>query len=305
MFRFEQTKRLVAVTLDALAPGTEALDWHRWRLFSGSGSVEILVELQYDGWLILSQSCAPLMEGSFKGWELIRWNAHLPGGFKYVLLNGSHLELRAEIPVDEETDVIEHLRRTWLELTQVALLQGSNRVRANLPEISQAGSSLTIEQIKKLCEDANWPANERASGVAVTLEARGFWQALIEESPGGIRVSAELLGPQSLSEAACEALALFLLSAGRTIRMVRPVCLTRDGTSWVQFEACLPRPLSTTDLRHALAALSVACNLCGREIPLLAGEAAAQEYVLVRGQALSSFVKSIPLIERSQSHAHD
>jgi hypothetical protein len=142
--------------------------------------------------------------------------------------------------------------------------------------------------MKKLCDDANWPANERASGLAVTLEARGFWQALLEDSPGGIRVSAELLSPQTLSETAREALALFLLSAGSTIRLARPVCLTRDGSSRVQFESCLPLPLSPAALHHALAALSVACSLCGREIPLLAGETAAQEYLLVRGQALSS-----------------
>ena len=305
MFRFEETRRLIAVTLDALVPGSEALDWHRWRVGGGSGSVEILVELQYDGWLILSRPCVSLEEGGVSGWELVRRNVHLPCGFKYVLLNGSHLELRAEIPVDEETDVIEQLSRTLPELSQVALLQGSSDATANLPEVPPTGSSLTIEQIRKLCEDAQWSVNERTSGLAVTLEARGFWQALIEETPGGVRVSIELLGPQSLSETACEALALFLLSACITVRMVRPVGVTHDGNSRVQFEACLPQRLSSTDLHHALAALSVACSLCGREIPLLAAEAAAQEYLLVRGQALYSFVKSIPLIERSESHAHD
>ena len=245
--------------------------------------------------------------GSSNVWELIRRNACLPGGIKYVLQNGSDLELRAEIAVDEGTDITDPLRRTWLALSQVALLQNASPdgAAANLPEVTEAGRRLTHEEMKRLCVDAKWPVNERASGVAVTLEARGFWQALVEETPGGVRVSADLVGPQSLSETACEAMALFLLSAGRTIRMVRPVGVTRDGASRVQFEACLPLPLSTDDLHHALAALSVACSLCGREIPLLADEAAAQEYILVRGQALSSFVKSIPLIERSQSHAHD
>ena len=81
-----------------------------------------------------------------------------------------------------------------------------------------------------------------------------------------------------------QALAVALLTICGIIRMARATARENDGQAAARFEVVFSNAPCSGELVHALAALSVACRLCGKEVKVLQEEEeVAREYLAVRG----------------------
>ncbi len=145
----------------------------------------------------------------------------------------------------------------------------------------------------------------------VALDVReDFVQAVLDRSPqGDVLVAVSLAATEPLLAPACvQAVAVLLLRAAGAVRMVRATARQDAGPG---FEVHLgPEPLAD-ELGRALAALSVAWRLAGREADVLArDERVARQYVeTVHGfdaETVRGFIVSdVPEAERRHRQAAD
>ena len=97
------------------------------------------------------------------------------------------------------------------------------------------------------------------------MRGRSFPARLEQGAGSGVRARVSVGTFPELPVESRQAMALLLLSAGRSVRMARAAAEEGDGASSVSFEVLLPEIPSPTVLAHALSALWVACELCGQE----------------------------------------
>ena len=119
----------------------------------------------------------------------------------------------------------------------------------------------------------------------MTLDASGdFWQALVERRPDGIRVAAPVGALAMASDEVRNSIAVLLLTLNGVLRFARAAGEEQKGQVAAHLEALLPHFPSAEELGHALAALSVGCRLCGREVEVLQNDlVVAREYLVARG----------------------
>ena len=201
--------------------------------------------------------------------------------------------LRAEIPTDEEVDVPLRLHEACGAFQfAIERFHGGQPARSRRSKLSNADHhSSNGFDLRTLCEGTRWSFNQREDGSLVfDLSAReSFHQALAQtHATGSVSVSAELMGCTDLSSASQRALSLMLLRASCSVRSVRAAVETRDHAAVVRFEAVYPTPPSPTEFEHSLAALAVACDLCGAETGALQDEAVARTYLRLQLPAVKS-----------------
>jgi hypothetical protein len=247
----------------------------------------VRVEARPDGWSLRAPlALAPL--SAEQCWEALNWNHEFDGGAKLVLsADGRTPGLHAEFPVDDGVDP-EPLAREAL-----SGLSGAARfIRRRLAGQSDRQTRLPVKSdrdpcdLASLCSASAWPRHPRANGFAMSLEtADGFHQALVEQdSRWGVVARVEQVVLAEWTEASRHASAQFLLHANGSIRFARAICWSPvDGQQALGFEVLLGWNVSAQQLSLALAALSVACRLCAREIGSLGEERIASAFLRLRG----------------------
>lgn len=259
----------------------------------GDGAGEFHVR-KMDGWLVLnaelSDAVAHLAKDAQGAWDCLRANRAFSGGAMIVFQpETGRLEAAAEILWSEdEADWEVHLAAAFQGMTQA----GHWRPLEELVETAaESDASLNLAE---LCQTAGWPGNERADGsVAVSLESQesvllgNGGLALVEhDAARGVIARVEMLATKDteMTPQIRLAVARMLLKAGGLVRFARPVTWESDSRvsdSRVKagFEVVLGSAATPGRLTAALSALSVAWQLCGREVHALAFQAIAEAFL--------------------------
>jgi hypothetical protein len=222
-------------------------------------------------------------------WTLLERNDRLSGGAKFVLDAADQVQIRAEIPLDDDEPcddparLIEETCRGFRE----ALSHGSP---ARGPADSAGGP--VSNDLSALLTAAGWPHTVRSNGdLVVPLDVpHGFFQALVRpRAECGVSFSVDLCSGRRLTPACRAALAVLLLRTSAIVRMVRAAAGEEEGLPAVRFEIMLRGELRSVQIEHALAALSVACRVSGTECGLLArDEHLSEQFLVVRGWSSAS-----------------
>ena len=301
--REKKVERTIHGTLEKCATSVEQVARGRWVCVFANGAEVCVGATVADDWLLLDAPfeahLAPLIQGAagadrgsyLRAADLLRRNATLAGGVKFAVLSQApQTRLRAEVPLDEEVDVVRRVRQACAGLKAAAAGGASTAHTAPadcypVSTVDTAGDDGSPFDLRCLCSATRWPFIERdASSVAVDLEVpAGFRQALVEVTDGGgVVVSVDLATCAELASPPCQAAwGLLLLRACGVVRMARAAAHTRDGgAATPRFEVVFPDAPAAAELAHAFATLSVACRLVDREARVLAHDAAiATEYL--------------------------
>ncbi len=167
------------------------------------------------------------------------------------------------------------------------------------------------EVIRALCESTGWAYNERGNGqLAITLDVpRQFCQACLYLVGGTeYRLSTTLEMPFEVSRLSRYAMASFLLTASRVVRMARAATISSgtvssgtvssgtisSGTissraasaetvSEYRWEVAWSRPPTPTQFHCGVSTLSLASRLTRQELQSLCDESIAGMYLKLRG----------------------
>lgn len=237
----------------------------------------------------LPESLAEGLSAGDRAWDLLRWNAEIPGGGKWALARGrdgrTNVALRAEIVLDDEADVPARVAQALAGFKAVARRLWGKEAEGDSDNALAPRAAPQGLDLRQLCKEAGWPFTERAAGrLAIPLEvADVFCMALLEEEAGGgLRLTAELAACESLSPESRQAIGRLLLRASGALRMARAAAEEANGRAAVRLEVAWASPACAAELGHALAALSVGCgHLCGKEVLALQDERIAREYLAV------------------------
>ncbi len=245
----------------ALAGAERIAGESRWRIATDHG-VNITARLR-DDWLTLE---APRYGAP--SWEALEQNPTLPGLAKLALAPGGRMQVRAELPVGEDTDL-------------VARLDQACRAIAGRELVVEASES----SLKSFCAGLDWPFTERADGrLAFDLDVPGeFLQAVLVSDGAGARFTCDLSVLGALSPVSRDAIALLLLTASATVRLARPAILNDGPAPVARFEVVFPTTPSPSEISRSLESLSVAGSLCGQAIKALQETAVATRYLALRG----------------------
>lgn len=265
---------LVTAGMDRHAVDVAGED-NRWEMtIGGRRGIAVLADL----WFVIDFPNRPGRPRRPIG--LLAQNAQLPGNAKLVLDGGS-VRVRAEIPLDEpavqDSDELEALVMRSIMGVSVAL--GADMGGA--PPKAVLGGTAVAEQLAglpKLCAEAGWSFSERSEGrISVDLDVAdgAFYQASVEHQPSGIYISVNPnRGEPPDEEISRLAVATLMLSVSGSVRMVSAISRRSNGKPesghHAFFQVRLPATTSGATLAHSLSALSVACDLCGREVRALA-----------------------------------
>ena len=158
-------------------------------------------------------------------------------------------------------------------------------------EPSGVASRVAVERadLARLCGESGWPYAQRSGGsVSVDLEVSGhaFYQAIVSHQPSDrIRLRVDLVRGGEVASAGQHklAVAVLLLSVNGVVRMARGVVRQKEQRFSAGFEASLSSRPSLAEFVHALSALSIACDTCGREVEALMEDAAlARSFLEIR-----------------------
>lgn len=242
-----------------------------------------------DDWLQIKTDLG-IADGNAQIWSALTWNGLLDGAAKFSLNPQDRtLRLRAEIPLEGETDIATDLFLTLTGIERaVSLLHGKDSQDAHLRPIAVSTTKLHDAEmtLQELLAETGWTFVERSEGnFVIDLEHKGnFYQALIEHTPEGFRrVSVVLTDWDTYTPESRAALAVMLLSASDVIRMVRPVAEQRNDRIVARFEVHIASRANSALLGRGLSALSVACRYCAREANILNIERIAERYLAIRG----------------------
>lgn len=277
--------------LQAGGPG-----WWRFELKSAPGRKRLKGTARLeDRWVLFRaavQRFRARAQPSLRRLELmLRANAALVGGARFALADDlSQAWLSAEIPVEPSQEFDADARiASAIEGFRQGAVRLAAKGRSTPPDRTQgrvtAGIAAAEHDWATLVEEAGWPFSERPDGrQAVELEvgAEDYRQAVIEPEGGGLRVSANLEAGAPSAEAA-RAICLLLLWASRRVRMARPYAAVNGAVLRWGWEVRFDRLPAAWELDHALASLSVALRLTGRESEALEDQRVARQFLRIMG----------------------
>lgn len=283
----KERNRLISDTLGRVSPCVQVDGKGRWDFALVNGTSAAGHAALQGGWLSL---VVPLQEGTdpASDWSLLRANGTLPGLCKFALDDGQRCRhLRVDLPLDWEFEPIflpRRLREACAGFQAVLdRLHGSRESG----ELKDTGNPCDLEgtDLPHLLDEAGWPGAQRsASKFTVDLEVRGgFSQAVVEvQECRGVVAYSDIAKWESPGCEQREAAGILLLSASKFIRMARATVVESGNESAARFEVRLEAPAASTELSHALSALSVAANLCRSEAQSFEDERIAKVYLAVR-----------------------
>ena len=285
--------KMISGWLAQSASGARQSGCGRWDLnIKSRGRAEAFAAVE-DDWLILGLPLADTILPA-EEWSLLSRNADLAGLCKFVQSPGPGArQLRADLPLDPEdsyaklprriAETLEGLGAAWEGLR--GFPQSADPAGVRMPAKMHPGPEDALNLAEQL-KGMSWPFVERSpSRFAVDLEVQGsFAQALMENQDGVVVSHLEAARFESLSAAQRAALGSFLLAVCGAVRMVRASVVETESTAVVRFEVRFAAP-SPSELDHALAALSVAANLYGREAQCFENKQVAEIFRMANGHA--------------------
>jgi len=207
--------------------------------------------------------------------ETLAKNHALSGAAKLVARLDHDLELRAELPLDDDIDLGARVRQA------IAGFQSHWESPAT-PAVP--GGEVAPADWKRCCEESGWPCTERTSGrLTVALETTPVLHATIDPAgPGGdVFIDLEDFGA---APATCRAAAAgMLLEVNRLVRMARATFVERNGATHARFEVRFPDFPNPAELDAAFGSLSTACAFVTHELRALLNEDIARTFLAVRG----------------------
>ncbi len=245
-------------------------------------------------WLVLE---FPLRRGrKLAPFALLEHNAGLMGNVKHVMLGDASIRLRADVPVRGvpirgTLGIATPIREAVAALAHAV---GGGALLPLAPTVCEPSSVASQDPVERadlarLCGESGWPYEQRSNGsVSVELEVSGraFYQAVVSHQPSDrIRLAVDLVRGGEIAGADQHklAVAVLLLSVNGLVRMARAVIRQTDQRFSAGFEVSLSSRPSLAAFVHALSALSIACDMCGREVEALMDDAAlARSFLEIR-----------------------
>jgi hypothetical protein len=265
----------------------------RWALGLTNGHSLAVTAQRADGFLLLSAEtgCVPSDEILD---ELSAASAAMPTGVKFAWRRSwPALRLRAEFPLPaEEVDdgrVRRHLdgmRRTYGQLRDGLFCEEPGVAEAS----PGAGAGLDAPgDLPDWLREAGWACHQRpGASLLADLETNGYFQQAEIAAVGGCtRFRATLYRADNPPEPCVRALAWYLLEANADLRLARGFLERDAGGLAAGFDVGIAGELTPADAEHALAALSVACRSCARQMDVLQDDALAGLYRSARGLNLT------------------
>lgn len=256
--------------------GTVArFDNWRWSVTTPDG-ISIIVT-RGENWLHFSTSVERHTDASkYSNWQLLKSNCSLPAGIRFAV--DQHCSLRADLPLDGHSrNSVQHLTAQVSGIVDgfTQTLSGNHVDSGETPAPVCPGN-----EIRHFCTTAGWTSTTRADdGIGVELDVHnGYYVAELGRSKHGAWCLQVQLGVcESDKPTQLHALELCLLRASDEICLARPFA---NAEGAVGYEAALADSIDETHIRHALSALSVACQQLGQEISaLLDHESLAELYL--------------------------
>lgn len=232
-------------------------------------------------------------------WSLLARNDRLPGATRLGLTWEGRVELRADAFVGldersgerrrEQTDpatVVHELcaafRSALHSVHELALARFESDEKSIEDTHGAPRPQEAVAELVRLCAEAGWPAVERASGdVVVTIDtSHAAYQARISRNEEGV-VRATVAWPEiaPASPIGRAAIAHLLLLLSSRVRLVKGVLLSGDGMAGAGVTAASEPKSTDAAIGRALSALSVACQLTGREMVSLTNDDLARAYL--------------------------
>jgi hypothetical protein len=275
-----------------------------WRLVIANGTLTTLRARMIDeDWLAVT---SPWRSPERSWWPLLRLNAGLGGCARLARACGADLEMRGEIFVGGDAANAGETDRDGVSLVErVAALcddvasAGHEVIEPLADEVMDAAtmSPSDSERLVTLCGDAGWSAIARTAGhVQVALDTRTttFQATLSFEEDSRLRAVVPLTESAVVSGAAQDAVALLLLDTGAQLRTVKGLAMRQGDVEWAGLAVAGERlPAGPAAIDRALAALSVACDIVGREIQALQDPQLARDYLALRHPNLT-ISRSLP-----------
>ncbi len=221
---------------------------------------------------------APFLE------RALRANKTLPGGVKLVLgATDNDLHLRSDLPLEDAGRLRNSFERALHGFHEGEAAFTTLRVANDRSFPSPVCGETNSGQLKEVLSEVAWPHTERASNdFSAELDAEGARRASLRLSDRDLETNVELFRSKDPSNTVRRALAAFLLSASRTLCMVRAYAETADDQELYGFQVSLSSAPAPEEVQDALAALSIAHRMCAREANVLLTETTAEHYLAAR-----------------------
>jgi hypothetical protein len=304
-------KAMISAESPRITPIVECLSQHlsavertgpdRWQFrVSGGADTAGTIVMQPD-WLRIGVRLIVDRTGRLLSPRQLQWmlqaNAELPGGVKFWLDEpGQQASLAAEIPLEDDNFDSQRSLEPWIGEVCAGLRQGAllwsvlkarnpGRHETAMIDLEAEVDGEAEHHLAQLCQRIGWTFSTRANRqIAVRLDVRdAFCQALLAPDLGQMSRLRVSLGQATASDGdSPEAISMLLLSACRAVRLARAVVAPASETLEYRWEVLLPPGFGGRELKHALSALSVACQLTARELQSLEDETIAREYLAMR-----------------------
>jgi hypothetical protein len=220
---------------------------------------------------------------------------------------GRSVHLRAEIPLDPDVSLGVLLRETGEGFgayrRALASARGSNALASGGGKaegtqttahslLSAAGANGCDSGCRdgssptKHLQASGWITHQRPNGRAVVdldVAAGTSRAVLYPESGRSTLVRADFADLRGFDGVASEAIALLLLKAAGEVRFARPIMERRNGAWAASYEVRLGGSPSSSDIEHALKALSIAARMCAEEVRILRDKRIACAYTRLCG----------------------
>ncbi|MGD0948411.1 MAG: hypothetical protein ABSA52_13365 [Candidatus Binatia bacterium] len=294
---------IIAATLDRCFPRVEQSGRACWTFTLSNGTDLQATALINDSWLLLGVPLSEprLVTHELRSWEMLQWNATLPGGAKFaVLAAGLGIHARAELPLDDDVNLPSRVVQACAGLNAAsAKFRRLGAARSPLPsggpvlspveggqdegvrwiweEDDTALNTQIVEcapavELAAVCRESGWAFAERSGKLVVDLDVPGSFQQAVAQAktPCGVAVSVDVTtSSEPLAMPCREALALLLLRTCGVVRMVRAAVQNVGSGMAARFEVLFGDTPCGAELSHAFSALSVACRIAGHEAVIL------------------------------------
>jgi hypothetical protein len=277
-----RTEARVEDALSTAAANIVCISSGEWRLSLANGCDVPAYARIVDGWLELTTALPPasILEPDPLSW--LRFNARLDGSARVArTLDTKTLQLRTDLHIEGGTDLDERVTAACEEVTAALhLLEGAGEELMR-PSLDGPVTTLSKEDAERLCTEAGWPCTVRAAedlGLNIEMPAGIFGVRLESSNARSTRLVVELTHLNEQSAGSQRAIAVLLLVLSSAVRSVRGVIVEREGVTIAGIASAL-ESVTAQALDRSLSALSVACQLAGREVRGLHDERLAAEYL--------------------------
>jgi len=321
---------IITATLNQCCASVESSGHTRWTFPLSDGTDVQTTACMDGGWLLLDAPFfqSPTTNHESRLWQLLQWNATLPGGAKFAAPPaGPAVHVRAEVLLEDEVDLPRRIGEACAGFKVAAAkaarvdvirsplpprepvlspVEGGHdeRVQWMAAKDDGAPNAEFVEcspatDLAAQCRESGWAFAERSGKLIVNLEVPDAFQQAVVEAKTQRRVAVlvdVITSGEPLAMPCQEALALLLLRTCAVVRMARAVVEERAAGVAARFEVLFSDTPCSAELAHAFSALSVACRISSREAAVLQhDETVAREY-------LTSVSRGSWIVSRTTDH---